>query len=224
MSCADVSLPDRCLTALRYYVGEASARLELPQDPKAYNTLNALFFDGLSTERARVSEGRSLNGELLLFPEALTALCRDLLQALEQGKADAADGPLYRVERETDSQIMRSLSGTVSFTSTSRAGFLNAYTDKRRLVLMEFRLPAGTPRADMARLLPRYIKPQEAEVLLPPGLPLCFRERHLTAAEKNIRDRDGNAPVYALTAEPGIPAVSAACPLRCSPSARRCRS
>ena len=99
MSHTEIKLPDRCLTALRYYVGEASARPELPQDPKAYNTLNALFFDGISTERARASEGRPLNGELLLFPEALISLGRDLLQALEPGKADAADGPLYRVER-----------------------------------------------------------------------------------------------------------------------------
>ena len=95
-------------------------------------------------------------------------------------------------------------------TSTSRAGFLDAYTDKRGLVLMEFFLPAGTPRADMARLMSRYIKPQEAEVLLPPGLPLRFRERPLTAAEKGIRDRDGDPPVCALTAEPGIPAADAA--------------
>ncbi len=210
MSHTEIKLPDRCLTALRYYVGEASARPELPQDPKAYNTLNALYFDGISTERARASEGRPLNGELLLFPEALISLGRDLLQALEPGKADAADGPLYRVEREADAQAMRSLSRTVSFTSTSRAGFLDAYTDKRGLVLMEFFLPAGTPRADMARLMSRYIKPQEAEVLLPPGLPLRFRERPLTAAEKGIRDRDGDPPVCALAAEPGIPAADAA--------------
>ncbi|MBQ7455252.1 MAG: hypothetical protein IJS53_02305, partial [Clostridia bacterium] len=196
-------LSEACLQALRYYVGEGAARPELPDDPKAYSTLNALFFAGLDTERARAAEGRPLNAALLREPEALLALCQDLLEALRPGGEKAPARRVWRVDRVADVEAMRLAGRTVSFTSTSTAGLLDAYTDKRGLALLEIDLPAGAPQADMAALLPRYVKPEEAEILLPPWLPLAFSPRPLTEREQAIRDCDGNPPAAAYTMRAG---------------------
>ena len=202
------SLSRRHIDALRYYVGEPNAYRDygLPSDPKAYNTLNALFFPGISTERARAKEGKQLNPDFLNLPYAIVAFFLDLLQALIIGGQGEPEAVVYRVDREADVAENLKEGCTISFTSTSETGFLQGYTDKNNLALMEIHLPAGCPRADMGKLLPGYTKPEEAETLLPPWMPLIFRRRPLSQEEKTIRDKNGKQPVSAwvVTADNAI--------------------
>ena len=196
-------LPEACLRALRYYIGEAEAWPGLPADAKAYATVNALFFPGIDSERTRALEGKPLNARFLRAAGETEAFCRALLTALRLGGADTPKAVVYRVDRETDVRRMREAGRTVSFTSACTTGFLGSYADKKALALLEIVLPAGAPRAEMARLLPDYSKPQEAEALLPPGLPLTFAPRPLTPGEAAIRDMDGHPPVGAWTVTAG---------------------
>lgn len=200
-------LPIWCERALRYYVGDKSAYSNVPEDEKAYNTLNVLFFDGLDSERARAREGKKLNGEFLSRDRQTLSLCADLLSALNCGGMGKDDWQtVYRVTRRVDVDQMREKGMTVSFTSTSKGGFLEAYTDKDQLILLEIRLAPHAPRADMAELLENYVKPDEKEVLLPPWLPVKLEEVPLSAEEAAIRDRNGNPPTakYIVTTESAI--------------------
>lgn len=198
-----INLPEACLQALRYYTGDCKAYPGMPQDPKAYCTINSLFYTGINSEYARGKEGKPLNPELLNCAENTLSFCCDLMDALQFGGVNEPKMHLYRVARETDVAEMRACKHTVSFTSTSKNGFLESYTDKSNLVLLEFVLPENGPRADMSLLLPDYTKPEEAEVLLPPWLPLSFQERGLTEEEEKIRDKEGNKPLAALIVTAG---------------------
>ena len=177
--------------AIRYYIGDVEGEDPFWGDPKAYVLLNALFFPGLDTERRRCAEGKRLSPALLEDEERLLGLLRSLLGAFRPLGAPLTT---FRVERYADFTVMRRRARTVSPTSTSTAGFLDAYRDRRGIALLEFSLPAGTPCLHMAQILPGYAKPGEAEVLLPPGLPLAFREAPLTPAQQGILDADGAPP------------------------------
>lgn len=210
-------LPESCLNALRYYTGDENAYPGMPRDSKAYCTLNALFYDDLSSELARSAEGRLLNPDMLQDTHRTLGFCCDLLRATTLGEGNREEMRVYRVARQTDVEDMRRAGQTVSFTSTSKKGFLNSYTDKTNLILLEFILPIHTPQADVAELLEKDDK-DEQEVLLPPWLPITFEPRKLTEAEKSIRDRQGNPPqeAYLITVGNGIryPYGSAPQPLR----------
>lgn len=188
-------LPIWCERALRYYVGDKSAYSNVPEDEKAYNTLNVLFFDGLDSERARAREGKKLNGKFLRRDSQTLSLCAALLSALNYGGMGKDDWEtVYRVTRRVDVEQMRNKGMTVSFTSTSKGGFLNEYTDKDQLILLEIHIAPHAPRADMKELLEDYVKPDEKEVLLAPWLPVELEEVPLTAEEAVIRDRNGDPP------------------------------
>ena len=188
--------------AVRYYEGDVSG--EDPQDPfwgdsKAYVTLNALFFDGLRTERLRVREGKRLNPAVLADPQRLADCLRALFLAAEQGRREtAAEG--FRVERAEDFAEVLRAGETLAFTSTCRSGYLRQFGDKRGIVLIRFLLPPKTPCIVFSELLPSYAKAAEDELLLPPFLPFTGTERACTGAELEIRDMDGNPPlgVYEL--------------------------
>ena len=194
-----MKLTERQQAAVRYYEGDVSGTDPFWSDPKAYCTLNALLYPGLSTEKARAAEGKRLNSAFLEDPERLLSLCARLFEACEAMKTETA-AETWRVERMADFAICRELGHTVSFTSTSRAGFLDAYADRRGIALMHFVIPAGTPCIDLAAALDRYAKEEEAELTLPPFVSLRFTETPVSPAEMTIRDADGNGPQYACIA------------------------
>jgi hypothetical protein len=189
--------------AVRWYIGDVSGSDPFWGDPKAYVTLNALFFPGIRTERARAAEGKLLNPALLEDEERLMNAVQDLLSAFRPLENAVT---ACRVERYADFREMQLDGSCISFTSTSTAGFLDAYRDRTGIALMRFDLPAGTPCIPMAQALPDYAKADEAEILLPPALPLHIAEIPITPEQLSITDANGDPPVISVKAVPaGLP-------------------
>lgn len=197
--------------ALRFYGGDVTWWEGLPsesafwKDTKAYGTLNALFFEGLTNEQARIAENKFLNPVFLENPERLLTLCKQLIDAMCLSPCPTGELHTFRVERLANFRDMVQAGQTISFTSTSKADFLNEYKDKKNLVLLDFHIGAGIPYADMQQLLSQYLKSNEQEVLLPPFLPLSFAPRALTAEEQKIRDYNEQPPVAAYDVIVGLP-------------------
>lgn len=186
--------------AIRWYIGDVAGDDPFWGDPKAYVTVNALFFPGIDAEKARAAEGKRLNPAILEDADRLAHTLGSLMSAFTPLAEPICT---YRVERYADYTVMRDNgSRTCSFTSTSTAGFLSAYQDRVGIALMRFALPAGTPCIDMSRVLDDYAKPEEAEILLPPGLGLQLTEAAPDPAEMQILDAKGNPPAVSVTAVP----------------------
>ena len=193
-------LLDQQQHAVKWYIGDVNGEDPFWGDPKAYVTVNALFFPGIAAEQARALEGKRLNPAILEDAERLQRVLRDLLSAFTPLPAELMT---YRVERYSDYRMMLEQgTRTLSFTSTSTAGFLKAYQDRSGIALMRFRLPPGTPCIDMSKVLECYAKSEEAEILLPPGLQLTITEQPLLPAEREILDADGRPPYLSVTAVP----------------------
>ncbi|MBO7396042.1 MAG: hypothetical protein J6U16_08010 [Ruminococcus sp.] len=186
-------LNEREKTALRYYIGDVSGSGEFWSDPKAYIALNSLFFAGTAAERARAAEGKRLNPAILADTERLTELFAELFSAFGKCLSET-ELHTFRVERWSDYALCKAAGTTLSFTSTSTAGFLSEYRDRQGIALMRFTLPQGTPCIDVASALDFYAKPEEAEVLLPPFLALDITERHVSDSERSILDSAGESP------------------------------
>ncbi len=195
-------LSEREITALRYYIGDTSGSDPFWSDPKAYVVLNSLFFPGIATEKARAGEGKYLNAEIIADTPRLAELLTDLLSSFGKCSADRVM-TTYRVERYADYQLMKQQGSTVSFTSTSTSGFLDSYRDRKGIALMRFQLTADTPCIEMNKVLPRYTKCDEAEVLLPPRMELKLHEVPLTGDMLRITDADGQPPVVCVEVQAG---------------------
>ena len=89
---------------------------------------------------------------------------------------------------------------SISFTSTSIGGFLDAYRDRKGITLIKFSIPENVSCIDVAEVLDFYAKPDEKEVLLPPFMRLNLTEIPLTTAELSITDSDGKSPVNSYIA------------------------
>ena len=193
-------LTETQLAAVRWYTGDVEGDDLFWGDPKAYVGVNALFFPGIGTETLRAAEGKRLNPALLADEERLRETLRALLSAFTPAERELQTS---RVERLSDYEAMRTAGHTLSFTSTSENGFLAAYSDRRGIALLQFRIPEGTPVIRMADALPYYAKSEEAEVLLPPGLALTLEECPVPEAYLHIRDADGAPPQCYVRAVPG---------------------
>lgn len=181
--------------ALRFYIGDVSGNDSFFGDPKAYVVLNSLFFSGIRTETARASEGKYLNPAIIAdIPRLLDFF--DSLFSIFRKSATRESITSYRVERLTDYLVMREeRSETVSLTSTSKTGFLNAYRDRRWIALMRFILPENTPFCiDVGETLSHYAKPDETEILIAPFVKTVIEEIPLSDTEMRITDCDGNPP------------------------------
>jgi len=194
-------LSQKQMNAVKYYQGDVSGNDPFWGDQKAYCTLNSLFFPGIENETARSHEGKKLNPAFLDDTDRLIGFCDDLLSAFCTSPLET-DMISWRVERISDYRLRKAFGNTISFTSTSTTGFLNAYGDKKGLALIKFELPAGTPCIDLATALDTYTKSEEAEVLLPPGLVLALEEIPLTNEMRAIRDADNAPPIVACIARP----------------------
>ena len=190
-------MTEEMLKAIRFYEGDLTGLNR--QDPfwgdaKAYTTLNSLLFPGTENEKARAREGKKLNPAALQDLPRLLSLYLALFQAFRENRAEE-EYLVFRVERYSDYLSLKEAGAAISFTSTSTAGFLSAYQDKKGLALMKIRIPAGTPCLDLSKVLPSYQKAEEAEILLPPFTRLLFREVPLSEEEKRILDADGRPPM-----------------------------
>ena len=159
-------IPENCINALKYYSGQTNAYPGVPKDYKAYNTINVLFYEDTVSERARTKEGKKLNPLFISNDKSIVSLCCDLIASTLVGGVSTKPQIVYRVARIADVDAMMKHGKTLTFTSTSKNGFLTAYSNKVDLVLLEFQLLSNTPHADLANMIPDYEKPEEAEVLL----------------------------------------------------------
>ncbi|MBR2283254.1 MAG: hypothetical protein IJ874_02390 [Ruminococcus sp.] len=186
-----MGLNSKQLEAVRYYIGDVSGNDPFWGSGKAYLVLNSLFYPGISTESARAAEKKYLEPEILADTERLVGLLTDLLSAFTPAGREIM---CCRVERAADYAQMKSAGRTLSFTSTSTAGFLSAYQDRLGIALMEFEITPDCPCIDMAQALESYAKPDEQEVLLPPFLGLNITELPLTQEHMRITDAAGQPP------------------------------
>ncbi|MBR2801596.1 MAG: hypothetical protein IKE21_03225 [Erysipelotrichaceae bacterium] len=200
-----MELTEQEIKALCFYEGDAEGSDPFWGDKKAYLTLNSLLYPGLRNERDRTAEGKKLNPAILeeeKYP--LLAVYRNLLSAVCKDVRDY-DRHTWRVERYSDFRQQQSVGRTLSFTSTSKAGFLKVFQDRIGIALLKVTIPAGVPALDFEEALPHYAKADEHEVLLPPFLRFSFKEVPLTEEEMEIRDAAGQPPRIACEATVSLP-------------------
>lgn len=178
--------------ALRFYIGDVSGSHPFYGDPRAYVTINSLFFPGISTEILRAAEGKPLNPEIAAEMPRLLDFFGNLFSAFGKCSVEAAE--VCRVERFSDYQLMSDAGATISLTSTSKAGFLGSYRDRIGISLIRFSLPENSPAIDVAGELDFYAKPEEAEILLPPFIRLELSELPMTERELSVTDSQGDPP------------------------------
>ena len=208
------------IRAVKWYIGDVAGDDPFWSDPKIYVTINSLFFPGIATERARAGEGKRLNPAVFADESRLIGALRDLLAAFAPLDAPTE---VFRVERYADFRQMQEAGGTISFTSTSTAGFLRAYQDRAGIALMRFHLPAGTLCIPMAQMLDNYAKADEAEILLPPCMRLQFEKLPLLNSEKSILDANGEPPMISVRAVPSgmiVPGTENDSPADCTAGIR----
>lgn len=185
------------IDALKWYEGDVQGQDPVFSDPKAYVTLNAMFFDGLENERTKSVEHKRLNPAFLSRWNEIwgsEGICSKLFTLMYDHPLDRPRHVL-RVERLSDYESMMQKGHTIAFTSTSETDhFLKAYGDKDGIVLMVFDLPQGIIASDLTALLPEYLKSEEAEILLPPYMKAAAEEIPLTDEEKEIHDRFDRVP------------------------------
>lgn len=183
--------------AMMFYEGDATGDDPFWGDRKAYVTINSLLFPGLRNERARAAEGKRLNPAFLDDIGRLESFYQAMLQGLKEN-AVQKDMVTSRVERLQDYEEQKRAGYLFSFTSTSTAGFLTEYGDKKGLALLSFTIPAGTPSVCFADALSHYEKADEKEILLSPFLRFSVEEQEMDEKFLSILDADGNPPaVYA---------------------------
>lgn len=184
-------------SAVRFYEGDVpDTKDPLYSDPKAYVTLNAVFFPGTENERIKIREHRFLNPAFFLRWQEVfgeEGITSKIFEAMRVS-GGCRKNLTWRVEREQDFAEMCRQKRTVAFTSTSSSGFLSSYGDKLGIVLLEFHLDETVPALDLADFLSYYAKKDESEILLPPFLGITVKKTELSSDEKKITDQNGNPP------------------------------
>ena len=208
------------ITALRYYIGDVGEHLykspakligdteiymrKFFSEPKAYLIINSMFFPDTETEKARAKENKFLNPEIVRYPVLMRYVYKNLFSEFRKCTAKK-DMKTFRIERFSDYLYIKKTGGTVSFTSTSKNGFLHNYRDRSGIALMEFELKSGTPCIDIQEILRGYrspLQPYEPEVILPPFMELQITEIPLTQEMLQITDSENNPPLVCCKAIP----------------------
>lgn len=186
------------LQNLKFYSGDV--RDEDPfdslySDAKAYVTLNALLFDGIETEKARVKEGRKLNPSFVRRYEDTLSIIHGIISCMKPLEQETV---VYRVERLTDYRKFIQAGRMTSFVSCSDMEFLDSYTDKADLVFMEVHVKPGVLCAHLEDELEDYLKQDEHELLISPYCPIRVKQTCVPEQYSAVRDRNGN-PVCIYT-------------------------
>ena len=185
-------LNEKQTQAVKYYGGINVKEYPLYlKDPNSYNMINSLLFPGVTTENARIKEGRYLNPNFLSHPKFLREYYSLLLSCFKPSNSEFIT---YRVERLEDYNVMKKLNHLPSFISTSKNYFLNAYRNKIDLVLMIFHINKDTLIIDFNKEIKKYEKKEEQEVLLKVGTKIKIFERNLNEEERKIKDLNNNEP------------------------------
>lgn len=187
-------LNDEEIKALKYYEGDLTIQdtSDYFSNPKAYVTFNSLFFEGLETERARTNEGRMLDIAIGTNPQEVLHMSKNLISAMKKYPHDMLH--TYRVERLVDYQEFKKYKMLPSFISTSTNGFLDAYKDKKDLVLMDIWIDSDALCIPYQEALHQYQKKEEGEVLLAPYAMIDIEELPISEEVKEIQDCNGNPP------------------------------
>ncbi|MDE6034897.1 MAG: hypothetical protein K2G36_03200 [Ruminococcus sp.] len=184
---------------VRYYIGDVTGTDPFWSEPKAYLVLNSLLFDGIETEISRTKEGKFLNPAILDDVDRLLDFYDNMFSIFRKCHADS-EIITYRVERHADFMPVLDKKHTISFTSTSKGGFPDAYRDRKGITLIKFIISGNVPCIDVAEVLGFYAKPEEKEILLPPFMRLNLTEIPLTTGELSITDSAGKSPVNSYKA------------------------
>ena len=189
------------LRCLMYYEGDVEK--EDPTDPfwsdsKAYVTLNALLFEGIETEMARSKEGRYLNPAIATNPKRFVTVVENIFSLMRRAEKDIF---VRRVERKVDLHVFEKTGKAQSFLSCSYAGFLDTYTDKEDVVLMDITVHSGCYCVDLAQVLPNYLKGEEQELLIGPYQKMEIKEFCVPNCYTHIRDCHGHSPYAYVKAD-----------------------
>ena len=174
---------------IRFYEGDVKGNDPFYADAKAYVTWNALLFPGMESEKARSEENRYFNPAFFDHIPEVIDMSVQLIKCMSKASDDLH---VYRVERFVDYACFMKEKRISSFLSTSTAGFLNAYQDKKQLVLMDITIPKGCLCADFSMLLNAYKKREEKEILLPPYLSFDCHVLEQPLEIQKITDGEGN--------------------------------
>ena len=188
-----IRLSEKEKEIIRYYEGDVSGTDPFWSDPKAYLTINSLFFPGIENEVARTDESKKLNPHFFDDDERTVDVCQTLFESGLKLSEDR-EIKVFRVERYRDYLQMKDRGSTVSFTSTSTAGFLKSYSDKRGIALLNITIEPNVPCINMAAVLDYYAKKEEQEILLLPGSIVEIKEKPVEEQYMDILDMDGNPP------------------------------
>ncbi len=188
------NLTEKEKNALKFYIGDVSGDDPFYGDGKAYVALNSLFFPDIYSEKMRAGEGKFLNPAILEDIPRLLDFFNSLFSAFGKLRLEKTC-KTYRVERMGDFEICRRKGRTISMTSTSLSGFLDAYRDRRGIALMEFTLSEGLNCIDVSAALDNYVKAEETEILLPPFMEIEIVKKEINDAERRITDCDGDPPI-----------------------------
>ncbi len=203
-------LNQRMRDALRLYEGDTRVRgsdgrlcSRQSSDPfygdqKAYKTLNALLYPGVSNECTRICREkgklnpifvRNLEKSIEVYCDIFRLMCR---QHREGGEVITAK----RVERKDSLELLKK-GQTVSFFSGSKAGYSQSFAEKDGIVLLEIHVSPQVPYVDFEEALgEEYKRIEEREVLLPPFVNISMEEAAMDRSSgKSVRDMDGRRPV-----------------------------
>ena len=210
MESVESDLGRKMRDALRLYGGDIRVREDNGQlgdrryrdsfwgDEKAYKTLNALLYPGIDNEFTRISKEKGrLNPIFLRHIHMSMEVYLDIFRLMCQGHRDSGEEIIVkRVERESSLEILKR-GQTVSFFSTSRAGYSQSFAEKEGVILLEIHVTSDVPYVDFQEALgEEYKRMEEREVLLPPFVDFSIQETAMDRASgKSVRDLDGRRPL-----------------------------
>ncbi len=145
-------------------------------DETLYQTLNAIMYEGITNEQARIKEGIKLNVELLKEPRKIVEIMENIYSAiLNQGKLQN-ETITYRLTRFESVEQLQECGYTKSFFSTKKRGFDPVFAKKKNLVEMRVKIERGVYCADLQRMLKGEYWMDEQEILIPPFTPIFIEE------------------------------------------------
>lgn len=196
--------------ALRLYEGdirvrEADGRLCCRQsrdpfssDEKAYRTLNALLYPGISNEFTRIDREKGKLNPIFVrhIEKSIEVYCHIFRLMCRQHREESEEIVVKRVERKASLELLKQ-GQTISFFSTSKAEYSQSFAEKDGIVLLEIHVTSHVPYVDFEEALgEEYKRREEREVLLPPFVNFSIQKAVMDkASRKAVRDQEGRHPL-----------------------------
>lgn len=196
--------------ALRFYGGDTRERCSngnlskksldvMYGDEKAYQTLNALLFEGSANEKERIwAEKNKLNPEFIRRIDETVQIYMDIFCMMKEMRKNHVEAvTLKRVDRASSIRYYEA-GFTQSFLSCSKSGYDCEFSKKNDIVLLEIELASDIPFIDYECALNRneYMNANEREILLPPFLNIEINRTEFKPVETRIvKDKNGKPPL-----------------------------